>query len=155
VRILLDTHLLLWALSQPTKLTAAVRKQIDASEVYASAASIWEISIKSALGKLTANPRDILAGIEPAGFSLLSISGEHAAKVVERARTLAEQSTIARRLQESLLPRHRAYDRMDVALRYEAFGRGAQVGGVAEAATFRLSPEEVGEIARSMEGHPA
>jgi len=31
----------------------------------------------------------------------------------------------------------------------------AQVGGVAEAATFRLSPEEVGEIARSMEGHPA
>jgi PIN domain nuclease of toxin-antitoxin system len=83
VRILLDTHLLLWALSQPRKLTAAARKQIDASEVYASAASIWEISIKSALGKLTANPRDILAGIEPAGFSLLSISGEHAAKVVE------------------------------------------------------------------------
>ena len=83
MRILLDTHLLLWALSQPTKLTAAARKQIDASEVYASAASIWEISFKSALGKLTANPRDILAGIEPAGFSLLSISGEHAAKVVE------------------------------------------------------------------------
>jgi len=83
VRLLLDTHLLLWALSQPRKLTAAARKQIDASEVYASAASIWEISIKSALGKLAANPRDILAGIEPAGFSLLSISGEHAAKVVE------------------------------------------------------------------------
>jgi PIN domain nuclease of toxin-antitoxin system len=83
VRLLLDTHLLLWALSQPRKLTAAARKQIDVSEVYASAASIWEISIKSALGKLAANPRDILAGIEPAGFSLLSISGEHAAKVVE------------------------------------------------------------------------
>ena len=83
MRLLLDTHLLLWALSQPRKLTAAARKQIDASEVYASAASIWEISIKSALGKLAANPRDILAGIEPAGFSLLPISGEHAAKVVE------------------------------------------------------------------------
>ncbi len=83
MRLLLDTHLLLWALSQPRKLTAAARKQIDASEVYASAASIWEISVKSALGKLAANPRDILAGIEPAGFSLLAISGEHAAKVVE------------------------------------------------------------------------
>lgn len=83
MRLLLDTHLLLWALSQPRKLTAAARKQIDASEVYASAASIWEISVKSALGKLAANPRDILAGIEPAGFSLLTISGEHAAKVVE------------------------------------------------------------------------
>lgn len=83
MRLLLDTQLLLWALSQPRKLTAAARKQIDASEVYASAASICEISIKSALGKLAANPRDILAGIEPAGFSLLSISGEHAAKVAE------------------------------------------------------------------------
>ena len=83
MRVLLDTHLLLWALSQPSKLSAAARKQIDASEVYASAASIWEIGIKSALGKLAANPRDILAGIEPAGFSLLSITGEHAAKVVE------------------------------------------------------------------------
>jgi PIN domain nuclease of toxin-antitoxin system len=83
VRVLLDTHLLLWALSQPSKLSAAARKQIDASEVYASVASIWEIGIKSALGKLAANPRDILAGIEPAGFSLLSITGEHAAKVVE------------------------------------------------------------------------
>ncbi len=83
MRVLLDTHLLLLALSQPTKLTAAARKQIEASEVYASAASIWEIGIKSALGKLAADPRDILAGIEPAGFSLLSISGEHAAKVAE------------------------------------------------------------------------
>jgi PIN domain nuclease of toxin-antitoxin system len=81
--VLLDTHVLLWALSQPEKLSAATRRQIDAGEVYASAASIWEISIKSALGKLAANPSDILAAIAPAGFILLSITGEHAAKVVE------------------------------------------------------------------------
>jgi len=81
VRILLDTHLLLWALSRPAKLPAVARRQIDAGEVHISAASIWEISIKSALGKLAANPDDVLAGIEPAGFSLLSVSGEHAAKV--------------------------------------------------------------------------
>jgi PIN domain nuclease of toxin-antitoxin system len=83
VRVLLDTHLLLWALSQPSKLSVIARKQIDSAEVYVSAASIWEISIKSALGKLTADPREILAGIEPAGFSLLPITGEHAAKVAE------------------------------------------------------------------------
>ncbi len=83
MRVLLDTHVLLWALSQPEKLSAATRRQIDAGEVYASAASIWEISIKSALGKLAANPSDILAAIAPAGFILLSITGEHAAKVVE------------------------------------------------------------------------
>jgi PIN domain nuclease of toxin-antitoxin system len=81
--VLLDTHLLLWALSEPAKLSAATAAQIDASEVYASAASIWEISIKSALGKLTADPREILDGIVPAGFSLLSITGEHAAKVAD------------------------------------------------------------------------
>jgi PIN domain nuclease of toxin-antitoxin system len=83
VRVLLDTHLLLWALSHPSKLSAATRKKIVAAEVFVSAASIWEVSIKSALGKLSANPGDVLAGIEPAGFSLLPITGEHAAKVAE------------------------------------------------------------------------
>jgi PIN domain nuclease of toxin-antitoxin system len=83
VRVLLDTHLLLWALSRPSKLSSAIRKQIISAEVYVSAASIWEISIKSAVGKLAANPGEVLAGIEPAGFSLLPITGEHAAKVAE------------------------------------------------------------------------
>ncbi len=83
MRILLDTHLLLWALSQPSKLPAVARRKIDAGEVYVSAASIWEISIKAGLGKLVADPSGILAGVEPAGFIMLSVSGEHAAKVVE------------------------------------------------------------------------
>ena len=83
MRILLDTHLLLWALGQPSKLTAAARKQIVTAEVYVSAASIWEIGIKASLGKLTASPREILDSIEPAGFTLLPITGEHAVKVGE------------------------------------------------------------------------
>ena len=83
MRVLLDTHLLLWALSQPSKLSPSVRKKIVAAEVFVSAASIWEISIKSAMGKLSANPAEVLAAIEPAGFSLLPITGEHAAKVAE------------------------------------------------------------------------
>ena len=81
MRLLLDTHLLLWALSSPEKLSKRTRQRIDASEVFASAASIWEISIKSALGKLEADPNEILAGVEPAGFNHLPIVGEHAAKV--------------------------------------------------------------------------
>ena len=83
MRVLLDTHLLLWALSQPSKLSPAVRKQIEAAEVHISAASIWEIGIKVSLGKLDADPRVVLEAIEPAGFSLLAITGEHAAKVAE------------------------------------------------------------------------
>ncbi len=49
--------------------------------MYVSAASIWEISIKSAIGKLVADPNEILAAVEPAGFIMLPITGEHAAKV--------------------------------------------------------------------------
>jgi len=83
MRLLLDTHLLLWALAAPSKLSAVTRKQIEEAEVYASAASIWEISIKSALGKLDADPAEVLAAVEPAGFSTLSITGIHAAKIAE------------------------------------------------------------------------
>ena len=83
MRVLIDTHLLLWALASPGKLSSKTRRRIESSEVFASAASIWEISIKSALGKLQANPAEVLSGIEPAGFDHLPISGEHAAKVVE------------------------------------------------------------------------
>jgi PIN domain nuclease of toxin-antitoxin system len=83
VRLLLDTHVLLWALSQPARLPAAARKQIEDAEVFVSAASIWEIGIKSALGKLNATATEILTAVEPAGFTVLSITGIHAAKAAE------------------------------------------------------------------------
>ncbi|MGH8297646.1 MAG: type II toxin-antitoxin system VapC family toxin [Steroidobacteraceae bacterium] len=80
--MLLDTHLLLWALASPRRLSSKSRQQIESSEVFASAASIWEISIKAALGKLHANPAEVLSGIEPAGFDHLHITGEHAVEVM-------------------------------------------------------------------------
>ncbi|MGH8134554.1 MAG: type II toxin-antitoxin system VapC family toxin [Steroidobacteraceae bacterium] len=83
MRVLLDTHLALWALGSPSRLSAATRRQIQAADVFVSAASIWEISIKRGLGKLQADPREIIAAIAPAGFALLAVTGEHAAKIVE------------------------------------------------------------------------
>jgi PIN domain nuclease of toxin-antitoxin system len=83
MRVLLDTHLLLWALSSPAKLSKRARQRIETSDVYASAASIWEISIRGALGKLEADPAEVLAGVEPAGFNHLPILGCHTAKVAE------------------------------------------------------------------------
>jgi PIN domain nuclease of toxin-antitoxin system len=80
-RILLDTHLLLWAVSEPKKLPAQARRRIEEAEVFVSAASIWEVSIKTALGKLAADPTELLAELEPAGFRLLPVTGEHAAAV--------------------------------------------------------------------------
>jgi PIN domain-containing protein len=46
MRLLLDTRLLLWALSSPEKLSKRARQRIESSDVFVSAASIWEISIK-------------------------------------------------------------------------------------------------------------
>ncbi len=81
MRILLDTHLLLWALAEPEKLSATTRNRLDSAEVFVSAASVWEVSSKVALGKLEADPSELLAAIEPAGFELLPITGLHAAAV--------------------------------------------------------------------------
>jgi PIN domain nuclease of toxin-antitoxin system len=83
MRVLLDTHLLLWALASPSKLSAKTRERIESSEVFASAASIWEVSIKSALGKLRADPKEVASAVEPTGFDHLHISAAHAAAVAE------------------------------------------------------------------------
>lgn len=81
MRLLLDTHLLLWTLSDPRRVGADILGLIERADVYASAASIWEISIKAALGKLKARPESVLQAIEPAGYTLLPIQGTHAARV--------------------------------------------------------------------------
>lgn len=80
-RVLLDTHVLLWAPASPERLSTPARALIDEAVVFVSAASLWEISIKAALGRLEAHSGDVLAALPPAGFELLSISGEHAARV--------------------------------------------------------------------------
>ncbi len=83
MRLLLDTHLLLWTLSEPRRIGRKALALIDRSDVYVSAASIWEISIKAAQGKLKATPGLVLKSVEPAGFSLLAIQAEHAARVFD------------------------------------------------------------------------
>lgn len=80
-RILLDTHYLLWALGPVSRLPGEVRRTIEASEVHVSAASIWEIGIKAAVGKLAASSRDVLTSLERSGFLLLPVTGEHAVEV--------------------------------------------------------------------------
>ncbi|MCA9450427.1 MAG: type II toxin-antitoxin system VapC family toxin, partial [Candidatus Omnitrophica bacterium] len=65
MRILLDTHILLWTLSDDPKLDAKAREAIidEANEIHVSAATVWEISIKQSLGKLDA-PEDLLSTVE-------------------------------------------------------------------------------------------
>lgn len=55
MRVLLDTHALIWAVDQPDRLGARARSALEdaSSDVLISAATIWEIAIKTRLGKLT------------------------------------------------------------------------------------------------------
>jgi PIN domain nuclease of toxin-antitoxin system len=85
VRFLLDTHILLWSLDTPERLPCSVREQLESpsTEVYFSAASIWEIAIKSALGKINFrySPDQIAEGARKTGFTEVPISSTHAAGV--------------------------------------------------------------------------
>jgi PIN domain nuclease of toxin-antitoxin system len=83
MRILLDTQLVLWALSGHKRLPREARRLIDRSEVFVSAASIWEVAIKSSLGKLDADPTAVNEALAPSGFEELGVSGEHAAYVAQ------------------------------------------------------------------------
>ena len=83
--VLLDTHILLWALDTLQGLLRDVVAQIESPEttVYFSAASIWEIAIKVALGKVdfSYSPEDIAQAAKDTGFVELPVSAAHAAKV--------------------------------------------------------------------------
>lgn len=83
-RLLLDTHTLLWWLADDPQLGPGARALIqdERNEVYVSAASAWEISIKKALGKLVA-PDDLDGIVEKEGFEKLSISFFHGEKAGE------------------------------------------------------------------------
>jgi PIN domain nuclease of toxin-antitoxin system len=83
VRALLDTHSLLWWLSDDPALSKAARRFIADSEntPVVSAASAWEIATKVRLGKLPTAAdlaADFLGIMERAGFELLAISAGHA-----------------------------------------------------------------------------
>jgi PIN domain nuclease of toxin-antitoxin system len=82
MRILLDTHIYLWAVANDARLSPAARQRIlDADEVFVSSASIWEASIKVGLNKLDVDIEFLIASIRDSGFSELPIRAAHAARV--------------------------------------------------------------------------
>jgi PIN domain nuclease of toxin-antitoxin system len=81
MKLLLDSHAYLWWLSDDGQLSATARLAIasPANAVLVSAATIWEIEIKRALGKLDAGDDDLVAEIAANGFGDLPIGPAHAA----------------------------------------------------------------------------
>jgi PIN domain nuclease of toxin-antitoxin system len=85
VKLLLDTHILLWSALQPNRLSAAARKLLNdpRNELFFSAASLWEIAIKKALGRedFRVEPRLLRRNLLENGYTELPITGEHAVNV--------------------------------------------------------------------------
>jgi PIN domain nuclease of toxin-antitoxin system len=82
MRLLVDTHIFLWAMSGDKQLTKKAEAiMLSAETVFVSAASIWEISIKSGIGKLDADVNELVARMEEAGFRELPVTAAHAAAV--------------------------------------------------------------------------
>lgn len=85
MRLLLDTHILLWWLEDEPLLPpqAAALIADRGNQVFVSPVSVWEMAIKSQLGKLKANIDEVRTAALQSGFQPLPFTLEHAAAVAE------------------------------------------------------------------------
>lgn len=84
MRILLDTHVALWAVAGSRRLSRKGHQLIlDAEELHVSAATLWEIAVKHALGKgdMPVSSAQAMQAFRDAGYALLTIKPEHAVRV--------------------------------------------------------------------------
>jgi len=81
MKLLLDTHLLLWAAGEPSRLSKEARNLISDpdNELLFSAASLWEVSIKRRLGRkdFKADPRILRRGLLDNGYGEIPIHSDH------------------------------------------------------------------------------
>ena len=87
MRLLLDTHMFLWFLSDDSRIPQDKRNAITSSEnsVLVSAASVWEIAIKTSIGRLKMARTDVMKLpelINASGFDDLPVLARHAAAVI-------------------------------------------------------------------------
>ena len=76
--LLLDTHVVLWWLADDPVLPDEIKNRLDHEpDAYVSAATVWEVAIKQAIGKLP-EPAGLPERIRSCGFAELPISSQHA-----------------------------------------------------------------------------
>lgn len=87
MNLLLDTHLLLWAASEPQRLSAKARALLldSANQLVFSSASLWEISIKNGLERLDFNvdPRRLWRMLLVNGYRELPVTSEHTVALID------------------------------------------------------------------------
>lgn len=82
MRLLIDSHVMLWLLYEPERLSRSVRSAIEkADEVSVSLVSLWELAIKYGKGRLVYSPGQLTMGIGEAGFTELPVAHRHILKL--------------------------------------------------------------------------
>ena len=85
MKLLLDTHVLLWAAGQPQRLSRAARELVEDphNTLLFSVASLWEIGIKNSLGRadFKADARLLRRGLHDNGYEELAILGQHVMQI--------------------------------------------------------------------------
>lgn len=89
MNVLLDTHVALWAITDSPKLSQKARELIQSPKatIWVSAASLWEIAIKHALGRgdMPVSSQDAVRYFRESGYRLLAVEAEHAVAVEDLA----------------------------------------------------------------------
>lgn len=85
MRLLLDTHILLWWVAGDRKLPKSLRVAIASpeNEVWVSAAAFWEISIKLRLGRIDIDLEELRVAVDADGFRALPVQIEHTIRLLE------------------------------------------------------------------------
>jgi PIN domain nuclease of toxin-antitoxin system len=84
MRLLFDTHIFYWSFYERGRLSQIALELIDgAEEIFISSASIWEIAIKVRLGKMKADPQELLDHLDESGFQELPVFSRHALIVAD------------------------------------------------------------------------
>lgn len=82
MRLLLDTHIVIWLLDADPKLSEQAKSEISAaSRVFVSTASFWELAIKIGLGRIETDLRVIADAVVDSGMGILPVGIEHAIAV--------------------------------------------------------------------------
>lgn len=108
MNVLLDTHTLLWALTDESKLSERVRKLLPKAETWFSVASLWEIVIKAQIGKMPL-PRPtgplVISKLALNGVQILQVTPDHVLRIEslpDYHRDPFDRMLIAQSLEEKL-----------------------------------------------------
>jgi PIN domain nuclease of toxin-antitoxin system len=108
MKILIDTHVMLWGIQDPARVSSRVRALLPAADVWISVASLWEILTKVQIGKLVlpAPVGDYLAAkLKMNGVSVLPLNFDHVRRLEEIAlhhRDPFDRILIAQSIEEKL-----------------------------------------------------